>query len=381
MAYHILFWTALVILGIGVVHRIDRWFLLDVGMGDREIPVAERVAAGLDGSARTVFSWRVVKLLKVFLVDVLFQARILRDRRDPLAWIMHVCIFLGFVALLVFHALGTLFGRAIAPVYVPTLNPFMFMRNLSGLLLVLGLVLAALRRVIRRRELPTAAGDVTALVILGCIALSGFLLEATKITSDARFETMVAEFTGGLQPDDVTALRAYWQQDYGLVPSRPVPVHDAAIVARGRQLHAAVCAGCHASPRSAFISYATSRAIAPIAAGIDRVGARTVLWWLHVLACAVGMAYLAYSKMFHIIGTPVSLMVVEAAGPQQARGAAAVRQAIELDGCSHGGACHDDCPVRRRRVDRIGDGDVTVPVLAFLEHKNARELGSRPIHG
>jgi len=45
-------------------------------------------------------------VLKVLVVDVLFQARILRDRKDPLAYSMHLLIFFGFLALLLFHALG-----------------------------------------------------------------------------------------------------------------------------------------------------------------------------------------------------------------------------------------------------------------------------------
>jgi nitrate reductase gamma subunit len=379
MVYSILFWAALIILGCGVAFRIDRWFVRDVGIGDREIPIAERVAAGVGGSLGTIFSWRIVKLLKVFVVDVLFQVWILRDSRDPLAWLMHVCIFIGFVMLLVFHALGSIFGGAIAPSYFPTLNPFMFMRNVFGLLLTVGLVLAVARRVLRRRELRTGRGDVVALAILGVIALSGFLLEATKITSEGRFAAMVSDYTGGLSPNEATALRAYWSAEYGLVPARPVPSHDPAVMTQGRQLSEAGCQGCHAKPRAAFVSYAVSRAIAPVAVPLDRAGSSTGLWWVHVVTCLFGLAYVAFSKMFHVISTPVSLMAAEAALTRQSPGVMAVRQVVELDGCSHGGACHDECPVRRRRMDRIGQLEAFEPMLAYVAQKSAHDLGSRPV--
>jgi ferredoxin len=60
---------------------------------------------------------------------------------------------------------------------------------------------------------------------------------------------------------------------------------------------------------------------------------------------------------------------------------AATRQAIELDGCSHGGACHDTCPVKIRRLDRVGATAPYEPMLAYVDHKNAGDLGSRPVSG
>ena len=56
----------------------------------------------------------------------------------------------------------------------------------------------------------------------------------------------------------------------------------------------------------------------------------------------------------------------------------ATRQAIELDGCSHGGACHETCPVRVRRLDRIGAEAPYEPMLAYVDRKSAKDLGSRP---
>jgi hypothetical protein len=129
------------------------------------------------------------------------------------------------------------------------------------------------------------------------------------------------------------------------------------------------------------VSYPLSRALAPVAAGLDRAGAVKGLWWVHVLACFVGLGYLAFGKMFHAVSTPVSLIVAEVAGRDQSPAVMATRQAIELDGCSHGGACHDTCPVKIRRLDRIGAEAPYEPMLAYVDRKSAGDLGSRPVAG
>jgi nitrate reductase gamma subunit len=383
MVYDVALWAALILLGVGVIHRIDRWFLRDVGLTDRNVSAGQRFGAGLTGLLAAVFSRRIGTVLKVIVVDVILQRRILRDRTDPLVYSMHLLIVVGFMALLLFHALGSVFGGWISPAgYVSTLNPFVFMTDLFGLVLAAGLVLAVVRRVVRRAQVPTGRADAAALAILILIAASGFLLKSVKITSDTVFASMLRQYAGdGLSPDEVTALKAYWVADCGLVPAGPVPSHDAAVVAQGRVLHEAVCQSCHARPASAFVSYPLSRAIAPVAPGLDRAGAVKGLWWVHVLTCLFGLGYFAFGKMFHPVSTPVSLLVAELAGDGQSPSVAATRQAIELDGCSHGGACHETCPVRVRRLDRIGGTAAYEPMLTYVDEKNAHDLGSRPVAG
>jgi nitrate reductase gamma subunit len=381
MLYDIAFWAALVLLGIGVIHRIDAWFLRDVGLADRNVTAGQRFGAGLKGLLAAVFSGRILKLLKALVVDVLLQARILRDRRDPLAYSMHMLIFWGFVVLLVFHALGSVFGGWISDQgYVSTLNPFVWMTDLFGLMLAAGLAIAVVRRVVRKAEIPTGPADVAILAILIAIAASGFLLKSVKITSDSVFTSMLKQYAGdSLSDGEVTALKAYWTAEYGLVPASPVPSHDAAVLARGLVVHEAACQSCHARPTAAFVSYPLSRALAPAAAALDRAGAVKGLWWVHVLACFAGLGYLAFGKMFHVVSTPVSLVVAGVAGSSQAPAAAATRQALELDGCSHGGTCHDACPVKIRRLGRIGTEAPYEPMLAYAGRKSASDLGSRPV--
>jgi nitrate reductase gamma subunit len=379
--YDIAVWVALILFGIGVVHRVDAWLLRPVGTGDRTAGAGARLGAAARGVASTLFGPRILAVLRTLIVDVLLQWRVLGGGKAPLGWVMHLCIFYGFLLLLVFHALGTFFGGWLSDAgYVSTRTPFLTLRNAAGLLLVVGLVLAVIRRVVDRHRIHTGAADVAALGLLGLLAVSGFVLEAARITSGRVFSQMVADYAGEASPEDVTALRAYWVSRFGLVWAEPVPSHDAAALARGQAVHEVSCQLCHDAPSSAFVSYPISRASAPIAAALDRAGWTDWLWYLHVLTVCVGLAYVVFSKMFHVIGTPVSLLVAQgSAQPQGA--AAAVRQAIELDGCGHGGECHDGCPVLTRRLARIGQREPFQPVLTFLTRKNASDLGSRPVSG
>ena len=93
MIYDIALTVALIAFGIGLIHRIDTWFIVHVGGGDRNIPMGERFAAGVKAVFGTIFSGKILSLAKVLVVDVLFQARILKDKQDPLAWVMHIFLF------------------------------------------------------------------------------------------------------------------------------------------------------------------------------------------------------------------------------------------------------------------------------------------------
>jgi len=81
-----------------------------------------------------------------------------------------------------------------------------------------------------------------------------------------------------------------------------------------------------------------------VALALDRAGASTILWYIHFLACFLGLAYLPFSKMFHIFATPVSLLanaVMEKDTSDPAN--IATRQVMELDACMHCGTCSLRC--------------------------------------
>jgi hypothetical protein len=192
---------------------------------------------------------------------------------------------------------------------------------------------------------------------------------------------MVADYQSELPEEDLRALRSYWVEQYGVVAPEGSATAEPSVVARGQELNEESCVLCHDDSRSAFVSFAVARSLGPVAIGLDQAGAAPVLWWIHVLAVLAGLAYLVFGKMFHIIGTPVSLMIADASRGEQDPAAALTRQVIELDGCGHGGDCHENCPVFLRRQERIGDTSAYEPMLHYLEQKSAADLGSRKVSG
>jgi nitrate reductase gamma subunit len=312
-------------------------------------------------------------------VDVLFQLRILRDPKDRVLWVMHILIFAGFTLLLLSHALGSIVMDSLFDNYQPTLQPFLFLRNFFGVLILVGLALAVFRRVLRGKgRLRTTGMDSFIIGLLVVIVLSGFLLEAGKISSYSAFQQMVEDYAMTDEKEALNALEAYWVERYGVVSPNTKEAALQEVLARGKEIHELSCAACHSEPQGAFLSYSLSRLMRPVARGMDRSGLPSLLWTVHYLACFVGLAYLPFSKMFHIFATPVSLLIAAVGGRSETSAHEALRQVIELDGCRHGGTCHELCPVRTKRDERIGRTAPFGPNLEQVDGKTWKELGVRP---
>ncbi|MDF1594453.1 MAG: (Fe-S)-binding protein, partial [Desulfobacterales bacterium] len=136
-----------------------------------------------------------------------------------------------------------------------------------------------------------------------------------------------------------------WVKEYGVVsPELKGPFEDD-VLEKGRELNES-CIACHARPQWAFLGYGAAKAVAPIAVGLDEAGAPRFLWIIHFLACFIGLAYLPFSKMFHIIASPVSLLLNAVMDPETSDPAnIATRQIMELDACTHCGTCTLRCSV------------------------------------
>ncbi len=382
MFFDVTLYLALVVFGIGMLIRIISWFRRDVGMGEKGIPTSARLTAAVKGLLGAVFSGRIFGLMRAFVVDVLLQLRIFRDKEDRTLWIMHILIFAGFTLLLLMHALGSVVTKALFPDYQSTLNPFLFLRNFFGVLVFVGLVLAVLRRArLRKDRVRTTGMDYTVIVLFVIIMISGFLLEGTKISSYAIYQQMVEDYATVASQEERKALEDYWVANFGVVsPAVQEPLAPE-VLAKGKEAHEVSCASCHSEPQAAFISYPLSGAMKPMALSLDEAGLPNALWIIHFMACFVGLAYLPFSKMFHIIATPVSLLLASAGADKQNPAALANRTVIELDGCSHGGTCHLECPVRQKRQERINLTAPFGPEGDFIGEKSWKELGCRSFQG
>ncbi|MDL1974789.1 MAG: 4Fe-4S dicluster domain-containing protein [Deltaproteobacteria bacterium] len=345
MFYDITLYIALVIFGLGLVYKISGWFRYKIGMDAVEIPASTRVYAAIKGIISTLFSMKVFTLLRVFVLDVILQIRILRE--DFLRWFMHMCIFGGFMLLLLMHALDNFITSPLFTDYYSTLNPFMFLRDLFGALVILGLGLALYRRfILKVPRLTTTARDHYAIIILAVIMISGIFLEGSKIVSYSTYQEMVEDYGVLEGKKEFRSLEAFWVEEFETVSPDLKGPFDAKTLELGKELHEMSCVDCHSRPQWAFMGYGIAKAMKPVALSLDRANISALLWYIHFLACFIALAYLPFSKFFHILASPLSLLVnaVMEKGESD-RANIATKQAIELDACTGCGTCSLRCSV------------------------------------
>jgi nitrate reductase gamma subunit len=165
MLYSTTFYLALSILVLGAVYRIAGWFTLKIGRDADRISVRLRLSNLAKGLLLLLFSRDIFRVMKTFFSNVIFQFHILRT--DVWRWLMHFSLAAGFLLLFLMHALDDQITARLFSDYYPTVNPFLFLRNLFGTMVLIGIVIAACRRMASKRlKQLTTAPDVIALIIL-----------------------------------------------------------------------------------------------------------------------------------------------------------------------------------------------------------------------
>jgi heterodisulfide reductase subunit C/nitrate reductase gamma subunit len=374
MFFDVALYTSLIVFGLGTLYKVSTWFRRGICLPAEDNSAATRARAALSGILRTVLSAKILTLLKVLLLDVVLQLRVLKE--DFGRWIMHMLLYGAFVLLLLFHAMDGIITIPLFPEYASTLNPFMFLRDLLGALVIVGIGIAVSRRIVMKvPRLKTNPMDVYAIVILAVIMFSGVFLEGVKITSRTSYLDMVAEWSDTDDEEELQALESYWVAEYEVVsPDRKGPF-DEEILALGAEIHEMSCAACHSPPASAFTGYVAAKVTKPFARALDRANAPAILWYIHILACFVGLAYLPFSKMFHILASPISLLANAVMDKKNADPAnIATRQIMELDACTHCGTCSRRCSVavayRRLGNLTILPSEKMVFLKKYVAHKD-----------
>jgi len=338
-----LFYTSLIVFLLGLIYKISTWFTKKIGILGKDVTTAQRLLSAVRGIVSVIFSSKILPLLKAVVLDVLLQRRILKE--SVARWLAHMLIFYGFMLLLLMHALQSVVSEALFSEYYSTLNPFFFLRDFFGVMVLAGVILAAVRRYLAKpQRLRTGGMDHYAIMIVALIMLSGIALEGLKIASHSEFMRMVEDYGGLDDEDEIQALEALWVKDYGTVSPNAETPFDEELIEAGREVHENSCMDCHASAKWAFNGFAAAKLIKPIALWLDEKDGVTLLWYIHFMACFIGLAYLPFSKMFHLIATPLSLMtnrVMDPAGSLSAN--ILTRQVMELDACTHCGSCSLNC--------------------------------------
>ena len=363
MFFDISLYVSLIIFSAGLIFKISRWFTHGFA-SDSETRTTEKLSVVLKGIVTAVFSTKIVYFLYSFIVDGLLQVRILKT--SFIRWFMHFCIFFGFILLVIMHVFDETITAALFIDYAPTLNPFMYLRNILGVMVLAGVLIAVIRR-LSNKDLRRFSNlsDYFLILLTTVIIASGFFLEASKIVSEAEFDDMVTEYSDIEDEDELAALKAYWAKDFSVVFSEVPDISDGDLLEAGLEIHEDTCESCHSKPESAFGSFALVKLLKPAAQASNQLRADLFFFYIHFLSTFIAMAILPFTKAFHLISTPLSMSLNRVfkgrfASPE----AVAVKRMIELDACMHCGACTRVCSVGP--INKIQDADTILPSEKIL---------------
>ncbi|SDO83908.1 4Fe-4S dicluster domain-containing protein [Desulforhopalus singaporensis] len=342
MNFNILLGLSVIVCLIGLFIRFSTWFSQGIAPSGSPAFSESRVGAAIKGVVSTLLGPRIFLVIKSFFADLLFLKRTFD--KSYLRWVAHILIFTGFILLLLMHALGAIVSDSLFANYQPTLNPFLFLRNLFGVMVLAGLALAIYRRFSSKpQRLRNYPGDWAALVIIAAIILSGFFLEGTKMSSYSTFTRMTEEY-GSLDEEETLALEAYWVAQNGLVSPNFAESPSAELVAAGKEQNGYNCIDCHASNRSAFGGFAATKVVGGFFSSVGDAAAVSFFYYLHILACFTLLAWLPFGKMFHIVAAPLSLLTKRVTNDTVSSPANGLNtQMLGLSACTHCGACTVEC--------------------------------------
>jgi cytochrome b subunit of formate dehydrogenase/nitrate reductase gamma subunit len=250
--------VSLLLFIIGIAGTFTFWF--QGAVGDPSFSRHEKLSYIGEKAWQIIFSKKILTLLKVFVVDVLLLRRILKESVSR--WTIHSLIylpfFLRFLIGLVLLLLSVAFPMSPQVAVLLDKNyPFIaFTFDLLGLCIIIGIIGATMRRLQDKpHQAITGGQDYVVLALIGAILLTGFLLEGMRILLTAiPLSAALASFMG--YPISLLL---------GLFPIRWEVVYPYG-------------------------------------------------WYIHAILTGALIAYLPFSKMFHILVSPLVLLIKAAEG-------------------------------------------------------------------
>lgn len=350
---------------LGIAGMLRRWL--------RRVPPSSVTGNHAPPRPRSPF-----RVLSAGVADVLLLRRTLRT--DAYRWTMHCLILAGFTGLLVFHALDDIISYPFIAGYESTLNPWQWLRNLFGAMVLAGVVMAVIRRIRTANLRPvTKRQDWLLLLFVGGLIFSGLLLEATKIISPNVFTRMTDAYFLPEEDSDLTALRAYWSAHNGVIFSPPAST-DAGLITKGAELSANNCNYCHADTASAFISRPLATMISPMAAALNSAQADIPLWYLHVGLALLGLALLPYGKFMHPVAAPLNLLMrKQRHDAAEDTVATTAQRRIGMEACTRCGECSRHCSVAPAYMAIGNENILPSEKLATLRRHATGALGDHEL--
>ncbi|RPH51971.1 MAG: hypothetical protein EHM85_04725 [Desulfobacteraceae bacterium] len=255
---HPIFGVAMLIFLVGVFATLRFWYLGSV-QGE-ENSLHRKISLSSESIWNIIFSRQIFSLLKMVVLDIIFQRRILKESVGR--WSMHSLIFSAILIrflLSLFTAVIFYFhpGGDWTLALIDKNSPFTaFANDLLGLFILLGILWAMVQRfIIKPVHVATENQDNIALLIIGTLILLGFFLEGARILV-TRIPAEMASYS--------------------------------------------------------FIGYPLSKVFSIF--GLNWTSIYSYLWYAHGIVGALLVAYLPFGKMRHILNTPLTYALEEVSG-------------------------------------------------------------------
>jgi nitrate reductase gamma subunit len=200
-----------------------------------------------------IFSKRIFSIIKSLILDSLLQRRLYRQSRTR--WFIHSMIFYPFLLRFSWGLIALILSICATKWPLTwamldrnhSLNAFLF--DLTGIMVLAGIAIASLRRIFRRSEKITGLPrqDWLSFMLIGGIIVIGFILEGVRIA-------MAGSPDGGY----------------------------------------------------ALVGFSISLLVKELSGLPDAYG---YIWYIHAILTGIFVAYLPFSRMFHIIVAPVVMAI------------------------------------------------------------------------
>ncbi|MBT3175986.1 MAG: hypothetical protein HOG03_03880 [Desulfobacula sp.] len=218
---HPLFGLASLIFIGGIFIMIAFWFKGSVKGEERSLH--RKISLSSESVYKTIFSKQIFSLIKIFILDILLQRRILQESVSR--WSMHSLIFTAILlrlGLSLFTAIGFYFNpeSSLLTVLIDKNHGFTaFANDLLGLFILLGVIWAVVKRfIVKPDHVVSEYQDNITLILIGSLVVLGFLLEGARIlVTQIPCEMAIYSFAGYMVSKVFSFFPLDWAQVYPLM--------------------------------------------------------------------------------------------------------------------------------------------------------------------
>lgn len=195
---------ALFLVGMWLVFA--NWLQGSVG-GSAEASTGQKIGALLRTALKTIFSARLLLLIKTFVTEAWFNRRLYRN--DRWRWLNHILLLSGFMLLMSLSGISAVADKVLIHFFhlehVPWIGMWVnpdhpvtaLLNEIGSVMMTVGFVFFVIRRYFSRvPQLRTGPVDTWMVVGLGLILLSGWVAEITRLNSSHVGPTAYFAFVG-----------------------------------------------------------------------------------------------------------------------------------------------------------------------------------------